>query len=792
MTRKRLALLLVGLTVLVVLLAACGGNDRESERNPTLGAATITPPFTRTPSGADQLASPTVLPTWTAVAAVPTSTPLVIQPPAIPSPLPTWTPAFSSATPFPYDVRISYPVSGSQIAGYVTIVGSASHPRFVQYALEWGPDPNPGNLWYPFLTPPQRTNIVLNSGLGAWNTTLIPDGMYQIRVHVWLNDGTDVDYRVTGIRVSNTTPTAMPSLTPTVRPNQIPTLNPIPSQQLTAGQTVVVPVTANDPDGDAVNLFVSSSAPAVAGATVSGTREITLSGLTAGQSTVVVTANDNRGGTVSTAFVVTVQGQNRAPSLSPIPNQTITVGDIVALTVTTSDPDGDPLTLTASSDNMAVVNTSVPDKSTVRIGGNSAGTANVTVTLSDGRGGVVNVIFQVTVQSKNAPPVVTDIPPQALEVGATLDVPYTATDPNGDALTAVAQSDNEAVVTATVPQAGVIRLAGIGAGQATVTLSVSDGVNPASTMPFIVTVAQGNIAPAIEQVGAQSMGAGDTLNVPIVASDPNGDPVMLDAQSDAPGVAVAAASGSDVVVEGLTAGQANITVNAADGQGGEANMTFQVSVAAANTPPTVDPIAAQTLAVGGVLDVPYNAVDAEGDTLSASAASDNENVVVANVTTPGLVSLVAQNAGTATVTLSVTDGVNPAVQVLFTVTVTEQNAPPVIQAIDPQVITVGQMINVPVTATDPNGDPVTLDVVSSDPGVASVVLNGASVDISGAGWAGGGGGRRRPPPPPPPPRQERHRQCVIRRHGAAAERRAQRGWHLGANGGRRGDGRRAL
>ncbi len=292
MTRKRLTLILLGVAVLAVILAGCGGNDRKSEQNPTLGAATITPPPTRTPSGANALETPTTLPTWTAIAALPTSTPLVVPPPAIPSPLPTWTPAASTATPYPYDVRIAYPVSGSQIAGYVTIVGSASHPRFVQYALEWGPDPNPSNLWYPFLTPPQRTNTVLNSGLGAWNTTLMPDGVYQIRVHAWLNDGTDVDYRVTGIRISNTTPTAMPTLTPTARPNQLPTINPIPSQQLTTGQTVAVPVTANDADGDTVNLFVSSSSPAVAAAQVTGTREITLSGLTAGQATVIVTAND--------------------------------------------------------------------------------------------------------------------------------------------------------------------------------------------------------------------------------------------------------------------------------------------------------------------------------------------------------------------------------------------------------------------------------------------------------------------------------------------------------------------
>ena len=129
------------------------------------------------------------------------------------------------ATAYPYDVRISYPVDGSQIAGYITVVGSASHPRFLQYALEWGPDPNPNNLWFALTAP--RNQPVINGALGAWNTTTLTDGRYQLRVHVWLNDGTDTFALVTGLRVSNQAPTAVPTLTPTPRPNRPPTIDPI-------------------------------------------------------------------------------------------------------------------------------------------------------------------------------------------------------------------------------------------------------------------------------------------------------------------------------------------------------------------------------------------------------------------------------------------------------------------------------------------------------------------------------------------------------------------------------------
>lgn len=734
MAVKRLTAILVGLLALVVLLAACGGDDGgDGEREPTLGAATITPPPTRTPSGLAQQATPTPQPTFTpfSIAQQPTATQFVLPAPAIPSPLPTATFGAPSATPYPYDVRITYPVDGSQIAGYVTIVGSASHPRFVQYALEWGPHPNPSNLWYPFLSPPQRTNIVLNSGLGAWNTTLVPDGNYQIRLHVWLNDGTDITYLITAIRVSNTTPTAQPTVTPTTRPNQVPTINPIPSQQITAGQTVSVPVTTSDPDGDAVNLFVSSSNPSIVHAIVSGTRELSLGGLTAGQATIVVTANDNRGGTASTAFVVTVQGQNRAPTLSPVSNQTVRVGDTRDLTISASDPDGDQLSVTAVSDAPDVLAASAPDARTVRLQGVSAGTANVTVSATDNRGGEVSIIFQVAVQAPNSPPTVVDIGPQTLEVGDTLDVPYTATDPNGDTLTALAQSDNEGVVTARIDQPGQVHLEAGAPGAATVTLSVSDGENPPVTAPFLVTVVVGNAAPTIDPIASQAVVAGEQIVVPIPVSDPNGDPVALDATSDNPGVAAASVQGANVLVEGVAAGQANITVHATDNRGGETSTAFQVNVSAANLPPVVGPIAAQTLTTGTTLDVAYTAVDADGDPLTASASSDNVAVVDVSVPAPGTLRLNGLSTGTATVTLSVSDGVNPPGQVLFTVTVTEQNAPPVVQAVDPQALDVGGTLTVPVTVSDPNGDPVTLDVSSSDPGVATASVTGTQITING-------------------------------------------------------------
>jgi hypothetical protein len=87
--------------------------------------------------------------------------------------------------------------------------------------------------------------------------------------------------------------------------------NAIPNQNLTIGGASFVrdlnaalPV-FSDPDGDALIYAVNSSAASVATASVA-ISTITVAPVTAGSATITVTANDGRGGTVSTNFTVTV------------------------------------------------------------------------------------------------------------------------------------------------------------------------------------------------------------------------------------------------------------------------------------------------------------------------------------------------------------------------------------------------------------------------------------------------------------------------------------------------------
>lgn len=716
------------LVILLLALTACdSGDDKDSESVPTV-VATITPPLTKTPI-------PTFTPFATStpgqVAVLPpTATQLILQPTNI---YYTATPFAPSATPYPYDVRITYPVDGSQIAGYVTIVGSASHPRFVQYALEWGPEPNPANLWYPFLSPPQRTNIVINSALGAWNTTTVADGLYRIRLHVWLNDGTDLDYVIGSIRVSNSQPTAVPTNTPTQRPNNPPNLGLLPGQQIDAGQTITAPVAVNDPDGDVVNLFVATSNPSVANAQVVSANQISVTGLAAGAATITITANDNHGGSTSTAFIVTVRGQNRPPVLSPIANQSLIVGESRDLPITVSDPDSDPLSVTSTPDNTSIATATTPNLSTVRVQGVAVGTANVTVKASDGKGGEATVIFQVVVGAGNTPPTVGAIGPQTVQAGSALDISYSASDADNDPLTPQVTSGDTGIVTASVTAPGTIRLTGVSAGSTSVALDISDGVNAVVGVSFTVTVTGPNVPPTIDIIPDQSMIEGDTLDVIYRAFDADSDPLTEKVlSSDDTIVSASIPTSGTLHLVANNDGNAVITLTVNDGVNPDVSTSFNVAVAAkvveVNNPPEINPIGDQTLVQGTPATVYYTAVDPEGQTLLETVTSGDTNIVTAVITTPGTIELTPVNAGSTTVTLTANDGVNADVSVFFGVLVNPSNLPPVIQPVTDQTVGVGQTI-LHMSASDSDGGTITLSAVTNDPTIASASASGLDVVI---------------------------------------------------------------
>lgn len=184
--------------------------------------------------------------------------------------------------------------------------------------------------------------------------------------------------------------------------NQSPTaVGSIPAQTVTAGEIVTLDLTSyfNDPDGDALTYAATTSAPAVASPTVSGST-LTIAGVSDGSATITVTASDPGGLTATQPVSVTVERPNTAPTTSgTIPAQVIEVGKEVSINLADyfTDPDGDALTLEASSSNTGVATTQVSG-TLLTVAGVAPGDATVTATATDPGDLSAEQTFMVTVQ----------------------------------------------------------------------------------------------------------------------------------------------------------------------------------------------------------------------------------------------------------------------------------------------------------------------------------------------------------------------------------------------------------
>jgi hypothetical protein len=133
--------------------------------------------------------------------------------------------------------QITSPRDRAAVRGLVPIEGSATHPQFQKYEIHYGPEPNPGNQWTPIAGSPFTVPVV-QGRLGLWDTTIIPDGIYSLRLRLVRLDGNYDEYIVRGIQVLNTQPTDTPAPEATLAP-AAPTDTPAPTATIVIGVPTV-------------------------------------------------------------------------------------------------------------------------------------------------------------------------------------------------------------------------------------------------------------------------------------------------------------------------------------------------------------------------------------------------------------------------------------------------------------------------------------------------------------------------------------------------------------------------
>ena len=546
--------------------------------------------------------------------------------------------------------------------------------------------------------------------------------------------------------------------------NQAPVFSgTVASQNVTAG-TALLPIsgTFTDPEGDALT-FSASGLPANVSIN-SATGVISGTPTAIGSSTIVITATDSAGNSVSSnAFTVSVTAiPNNPPVVSgSIADQAGVVGTAVtplALASFFSDTDqGDSLTIALASNASLPAGLSINAAGTISGTPTAAGTTSLVAVATDEDGASVSSnSFDYVISLANVAPNITSRTPAGtvtLTDGETETIDISVTD---ESLTTVVytimSSDTDVVdVSSVADDEYLLEATGTGTAIVTIVATDTEGLSDAETIPVTVQ-AIANVAPNISTrvpAGASlSIDSGDTQAVTITVVDEDIASLVYTATTSDATVATVTSDGAGAytvtaVATGNTSAEtATITLLVEDNGSLTDSETFTVvvpAIAVVNQAPVIvsrtpaaDPIT--SLLVDDTDPIEFVVTDEDVATLTLTALSSDPTIVsVDDIDDSTLtVFLEGQSGGTATITVTVTDADGLSDQTEFDVTVSVANAGPATNgAIPDQQFEQGTLITPIDTSlifTDADGDVLTFSVDQLPDGLA---LDPATGEISG-------------------------------------------------------------
>ena len=131
-------------------------------------------------------------------------------------------------------IRITSPASGATLRGLVDISGTTAVDGFfsAELSFAYASSLTPNGFLIASVDQPISDGL-----LAQWDTNLITDGDYDLRLRVTLQDGSILDSVVTGLRIRNLTPTETATLVPTITPEFYETAAPTSPPTFTPAPT---------------------------------------------------------------------------------------------------------------------------------------------------------------------------------------------------------------------------------------------------------------------------------------------------------------------------------------------------------------------------------------------------------------------------------------------------------------------------------------------------------------------------------------------------------------------------
>ena len=525
------------------------------------------------------------------------------------------------------------------------------------------------------------------------------------------------------------------------------------------GETIsTFAIEVSDPDKDSTTVGVSGLPPGLAWQSsvrwVSGTigAEAAVKDYT-----VTITANDGIAAEVRATFTITVKEaataeppqpltSNSAPVITVPADRTYRRGEtITAFAIEVSDADEDPVTVGVS----GLPSGLAYSAATGKVSGTVAADAAIkdytaTIAATDKKAGEVNATFTVTVDPANRAPTITNPGDRSYRQGEQITAfAIEVSDADSDSPTVgvsglptgLAYSASTGKVSGTVAADAALK-------DYTATITADDGRAPEVSATFTVTVTRANRAPTITNPGDKSYRQGEQITAfAIEVSDADSDSPTVGVSGLPTGLAYSASTGK---VSGTVAADAALkdytaTITADDGRAPEVSATFTVTVTRANRAPTITNPGDKSYRQGEQITafaIEVSDADSDSPTVGVSGLPTG---LAYSASTGKVSGTVAADAALKdyTATITADDGRAPEVSATFTVTVRRANRPPALTVPAAQSYAQGETIaNESVSATDPDGDTLSLGVTGLPAGLSCSPNASAPAGTAGCSLTG--------------------------------------------------------
>ena len=437
--------------------------------------------------------------------------------------------------------------------------------------------------------------------------------------------------------------------------DQPPVIDSIADTTVNEGTVLVINVSGSDPEGLPIAMNASTTLNNYSFIdNGDGTGVLTYSSdfYDVGTDTVRIFATEIGGGGLAAMelFVITTVDVNQPPFLAPVGPFNMVVFDTLIFDVVVSDstdPNPDAIVFLPTD--------GLPTGATFVDNGDNSGT--FTFAPDYGQDGVYNLTFwavdqgnppmssslpvDITVQTTNLPPEMTEIGPQALTEGETLTLLLSATDADGGV--------PPVLLVDTLVENAVFVDSGNGFGTYTfspsfvqsglyfVSFGATDGIDTTLLDPVLIQVYEaGNQSPIFDSIPLDSVVEGLTLEGIITAHDPDLTPVTITVDSlTTPENFTFVDSGNGIASFVFSpsfsqAGIYDITVIASDGELQTSVVMTLIAIEAGNQPPVLDTILDYSVIENELLEFTVTASDIDGaspllstSTLPGSASFDD-------------------------------------------------------------------------------------------------------------------------------------------------------------------------